>query len=285
MESRFIWQDVVVHGPKTPPLTDGVVDSVQRRLGLRLPTRLVDLLRTQNGGTLRKRAYFIPPELEVDPLRPEIIVAVDEIYSLKQTSFQSPSDLDDVPDGLIAFGFERFSSGHMCLDYRACGPGGSPAVCLFSPCYTPKISPMAPSLDYLLDNLVIEELQDCFQILNPASFAAWDEIVRVFALKVRDDQEFNELDPLVAGTHQHWSAGYITGKARFHFGTNYDSGITVGFPELPEEALILRLDIHPRHREELGEHLRRLSFPVEPLRMVDWKLWAFRLKGDKQDSK
>ncbi|MGW3402967.1 SMI1/KNR4 family protein, partial [Streptomyces zhihengii] len=50
------------HGVQ-PPLTDAVVQDAERRLGVRLPTSLLEILRVQNGGVVADSWSAFPTDV------------------------------------------------------------------------------------------------------------------------------------------------------------------------------------------------------------------------------
>lgn len=53
MHPAQVWKSPPAPKRTQPPLTDELLDTVERQLGVRLPESLVQLLRFQNGGLLR----------------------------------------------------------------------------------------------------------------------------------------------------------------------------------------------------------------------------------------
>jgi len=108
-ELESIWQKPIYLPYLQPKLTDEIIEGAEQKLGYRLPNELVELLKIQNGGYIRKT-------LE-DSLN-------EQIYGIGPY-FPSLSDVDwtDYKDwvsfeleGLIPFD----GDGHwyICLDYR-----------------------------------------------------------------------------------------------------------------------------------------------------------------------
>ena len=109
----------------------------EKVLGVRLPRAFVQLLQFRNGGYLYRRTiksaqrpprYWGPAsEYEIESIAG---LASTELMSSLQERFTSArhsgEDGWDLPAGLVPFA----GDGHfyVCLDYRKCGPRGSPSV-------------------------------------------------------------------------------------------------------------------------------------------------------------
>lgn len=123
------------HGVQ-PPLTDETLREAQRALGVRLPDRLVELLRVRNGGS-------VAPEFDAFPVAATTLwgadhVPVAELMGIgrrEQTLslFDSPYLTEEwrLPSQVVLISGE----GHywIGLDYRKSGPQGEPAVTWFEP--------------------------------------------------------------------------------------------------------------------------------------------------------
>lgn len=132
-----------------PPLTDALISTAERRLGVRLPAAYVALLRERNGGWARLRHPKAP------------------CFGFKGVGSEEGVDAlqDDgrrLNDVLIAnWGFPRDSvvlfchHGGLCLDYGPCGPDGEPCVVWVNAEYLPtvRIETVAPDFATFLDGL------------------------------------------------------------------------------------------------------------------------------------
>jgi hypothetical protein len=136
------------------PLTDELLASIELELGYKLPTSYAELMKTQNGGLLARTAY----RTENQTIRVQGIYGINrsKTYSLggiwKQTKARTLRNadtgepihveartyrtgsrfyIDDRGYPPIGVYFaDTISAGHdmICLDYRACGPGGEPQI-------------------------------------------------------------------------------------------------------------------------------------------------------------
>lgn len=115
-------------------VTDNMVEGIERELGCRLPPSYIALMRLQNGGLPRRRNHRTrePTSWAEDH------VAIQGLYSIgrdKRCSLCGESGSRfwvaewGYPDIGVYFA-DCPSAGHdmLCLDYRACGPTGEPAV-------------------------------------------------------------------------------------------------------------------------------------------------------------
>jgi len=112
-----------------PPLTPKMVRDAERKLGYRLPTELVDLLKICNGGYLRRR-YFPTTKC---PRWAEDHVLFDQVMGI---GGEDGIDGECGSNYLIAewdypdVGVVISSDGHTAfmLDYSKCGKDGDPRV-------------------------------------------------------------------------------------------------------------------------------------------------------------
>ncbi|MZF91067.1 SMI1/KNR4 family protein [Streptomyces sp. SID5643] len=117
-----------------PPLTDAVVQDAERRLGVRLPASLLELLRVQNGGLVAELWNAFPTEVPTS--WSENHVPLDDMMGIGHRDGQS-SLLDTaylveewgLPSPLVLLS----GDGHcwIALDYRGCGKHGEPSVTWF----------------------------------------------------------------------------------------------------------------------------------------------------------
>jgi hypothetical protein len=114
------------------PLTDDMVASAERALGVFLPAELLRLLRRQNGGVVAD-AWDACPAGPNSWARDH--VPLETLFGIGPTRFPGPITLLhtpylvrewDLPDAVVLLS----GQGHywIALDYRLCDPNGSPAV-------------------------------------------------------------------------------------------------------------------------------------------------------------
>ncbi|WP_051716458.1 SMI1/KNR4 family protein [Streptomyces sp. NRRL F-5727] len=117
-----------------PALTDAAVRDAERRLGVRLPASLLELLRVQNGGQVAEAWNAFPTEVPTSwsvnhaPLDSVLgIGPSDDWMSLLDTGCLVEEW--GLPSPLVLLS----GDGHywIALDYRACGPSGDPSVTWF----------------------------------------------------------------------------------------------------------------------------------------------------------
>ncbi len=104
-----IWQKPIYLPYLQPKLTNDILEKAERKLGYRLPNKLVELLRIQNGGYIRKT-------LE-ESLNSQIYGVGPYFPSLTDIDWSEYKDCVSFQlDGLIPFD----GDGHwyICLDYR-----------------------------------------------------------------------------------------------------------------------------------------------------------------------
>lgn len=117
-----------------PSLTDAVVQDAERRLGVRLPASLLELLRVRNGGAVAELWNAFPTDVPTS--WSEDHVPLDDMMGIGRHEGQS-SLLDSVylveewglPSPLVLLS----GDGHcwIALDYRGCEKDGEPSVTWF----------------------------------------------------------------------------------------------------------------------------------------------------------
>ncbi|MFE9059569.1 SMI1/KNR4 family protein [Streptomyces sp. Alain-F2R5] len=117
-----------------PSLTDAVVQDAERRLGVRLPASLLEILRVRNGGAVAELWNAFPTDVPTS--WSENHVPLDDMMGIGRRDGQS-SLLDTaylveewgLPSPLVLLS----GDGHcwIALDYRVCGKGGEPSVTWF----------------------------------------------------------------------------------------------------------------------------------------------------------
>ncbi|MEU6878894.1 SMI1/KNR4 family protein [Streptomyces sp. NPDC046712] len=117
-----------------PLLTDAVVRNAERRLGVRLPASLLELLRVQNGGQVAELWDAFPTDAPTS--WSESHVPFDEMMGIGRHDGQlslldSPYLVEEwgLPSPLVLLS----GDGHcwIALDYRARGEHGEPSVTWF----------------------------------------------------------------------------------------------------------------------------------------------------------
>ncbi|MFF2780569.1 SMI1/KNR4 family protein [Streptomyces sp. NPDC058052] len=116
------------------PLTSAVIEDAERRLGVRLPASLLEVLRVQNGGVVAELWNAFPTDVPTSwsenhvPLddlmgigrRDGQLSLLDTAYLVEEWGLSSPVVL-------------LSGDGHcwIALDYRVCGKRGEPSVTWF----------------------------------------------------------------------------------------------------------------------------------------------------------
>jgi len=117
-----------------PPLTDALVTSAERSLGLRLPPAYLEVLRTRNGGVPTARCFptSFPTSWADDHVELSGLRGLGGTWGIDSESALGSHALVrewGYPDiGLVLC--DMPSGGHdvIMLDYRGCGPAGEPSV-------------------------------------------------------------------------------------------------------------------------------------------------------------
>ena len=117
-----------------PPLTDALITSAERSLGVRLPSSYLDVLRTRNGGVPKARCFptSFPTSWANDHVELSGIRGLGGTWGIESESALGSRALVrewGYPDiGLVLC--DMPSGGHdaIMLDYRGCGPEAGPSV-------------------------------------------------------------------------------------------------------------------------------------------------------------
>ncbi len=116
------------------PLTDELVESVERELGYTLPKAYVELMKHQNGG-LPKKTFHRTSERTSWSDDHIAITGIFAIGNKKPNSLCFEGNFENLIEewGYPPIGVyfaDCPSAGHdmVCLDYRKCGPHGEPQV-------------------------------------------------------------------------------------------------------------------------------------------------------------
>ena len=117
-----------------PPLTDALITSAERSLGVRLPSSYLDVLRTRNGGVPKARCFptSFPTSWANDHVELSGIRGLGGTWGIESESALGSRALVrewGYPDiGLVLC--DMPSGGHdaIMLDYRGCGPEAEPSV-------------------------------------------------------------------------------------------------------------------------------------------------------------
>ncbi|MER6997743.1 SMI1/KNR4 family protein [Streptomyces sp. NPDC000410] len=132
-EVKATFWDEGLYGVQSP-LTDAVVQDAERRLGVRLPASLLEILRVQNGGLVADLWNAFPTDVPTS--WSENHVPLDDMMGIGRHDGQlslldSPYLVEEwgLPSPLVLLS----GDGHcwIALDYRACGEHGEPTVTWF----------------------------------------------------------------------------------------------------------------------------------------------------------
>ncbi|MEU3746480.1 MULTISPECIES: SMI1/KNR4 family protein [Streptomyces] len=117
-----------------PPLTDTAVQDAERRLGVRLPASLLEVLQVRNGGAVAESWNAFPTDVPTS--WSEDHVPFDDLMGIGRHEDQL--SLLDTPYLVEEWGLPSplvllSRDGHcwIALDYRACGRDGEPSVTWF----------------------------------------------------------------------------------------------------------------------------------------------------------
>jgi hypothetical protein len=142
-----------------PPLKNEDIDLLEQKLGYKLPSSYIELLKYQNGGVPKKCSF---PTTEAtfwgDHIVIRAILGVGHTgFPLSNSLFDSHSHYvgdADYPD--IGIYFALCDGGHnmVCLDYRKNGRTGEPEVVHVDQEYEYKITFLANNFEEFIKGLV-----------------------------------------------------------------------------------------------------------------------------------
>ena len=148
------------------PPTDEQIGLIERELGYKLPASYIELMKNQNGGVPKNRAF---PTKESTSWA-EDHVAIDGIFGIgREKKYSLCGELGskfmiemwEYPDIGVYFG-DCPSAGHdmICLDYRKNGRDGEPEVVHVDQEFDYKITFLAANFEEFVKGLVSDEVFD-----------------------------------------------------------------------------------------------------------------------------
>ena len=248
-----------------PPLTDEAVAKAEARIGNKLPTEYLDLLRVQNGGHIR---FSLPDTLN------EVIAGIGPYFpSITRYSLAECQEFVSYQlDGLIPF--DGDGHWHLCLDYRN---GDTPSV-TYADVECDEEQEVADSFaDYLAllrvpvkDEVVLEgagDLEAVALVLSPVLgvvFETTDHLAQGFARKsahIRSDgaQESVWLSPNLV------PSGFVRpDDRRYSELKDLLPGQSPRFPEIPPDSCLV--DMTAGIRSKVLQACTEARLKVRPLR-------------------
>lgn len=234
---QSIWEKPIYLPYLQPKLTDDVLEKAEQKLGYKLPKELIELLRIQNGGYIRKtlEESLNRQIYGIGPYYPSL-THVDWSDYKEWESFQL--------DGLIPFD----GDGHwyLCLDYR--NNNSNPQITL-ADIECDSQEKIAESFSEYLSKLVLD-IDEKFFIETSKSV---DKIV--VELEQILDIKFEEPDNFAHGYDQYRSQlndswiwlssnlvpnGFVRkNENRYKELIELSKGTALRFPEIPETSLLI----------------------------------------------
>lgn len=148
------------------PLTDVAVAAVERKLGYKLPTSYIELMRSQNGGFPRRTNHRTKERTSWSHDH----IAITGLYSIGGDKSCSLLGFFGSEFWVKEWGYPSIgvyfadcpSAGHdmVCLDYRACGPKGEPQVVHIDQEWDYKIVVVAANFEAFIRGLEDESAFD-----------------------------------------------------------------------------------------------------------------------------
>ncbi|MEO1518838.1 MAG: SMI1/KNR4 family protein [Bacteroidota bacterium] len=260
-----IWQKPVYLPYLQPALTDDAIEDAERKIGCELPKALIELLKEQNGGYIRKT-------LE-ESLNRQIYGIGPHFPSL--TDFDWTDDKEWVSfelDGLVPFD----GDGHwfICLDYRS--DASCPAV-TYVDVECDEQRKIADSFSDYLSKLVLD-LDGKFTIQTDKSIEdVAKEIEGVLPIKFEEpDNHAHGYDQYRGRLNAAWvwlspnlvPNGFVReGADRYEELVKLSEGEARRFPELPETSLLMSFSKEDVQHAAV-EALRKHQIDIRPLQEV-----------------
>jgi hypothetical protein len=171
-----------------PVLTEEAVAEAEHQVGVRLPQAYLQMLGVQNGGYVRA-TWPDSPHRCVNGIGPGFPNITREPWwrrdDVEDDDMWVPTD----PELLVSFDGE----GHwdLCLDYRACGPAGEPAV-TYVDNELEEDTRLTDSFMNFLDGLVDEVEREAIRVYGPVSLEEFTTVLgRVIDRDFVDDGDWN----------------------------------------------------------------------------------------------
>ena len=261
----LVWRKPIYLPYLQPKLTDEIIESAEQKLGYRLPNELVELLKIQNGGYIRKTLEESLNEqiYGIGPYFPSL-TDVDWAEYKDWVSFEL--------EGLIPFD----GDGHwyICLDYR-----------------NNKSIPEITYIDTECDNQ--EKIADSFSdYLSHLTLKVDDELVISTNKGIGEianqlesilNIKFEEPDNFAHGYDQYRSKlddswiwlspnlvpnGFVRkDEDRYEELVKLSEGRTSQFPEIPETSLLISFS-EEKTRDIAIEKLRNNQIEIKPLKEI-----------------
>ena len=143
-----------------PPLTEAMIRSAEAKLGYKLPQSYLRLVRSKNGGSLKRTCFPMRTSMANEYVRLRAIQGIGGTWGIDSETLGSRHLIRvwEYPDVGVVIGLMP-SAGHdvIMLDYRLCGPGGEPRVIHVETETTdgePEVTVVAPDFETFLQGLV-----------------------------------------------------------------------------------------------------------------------------------
>ncbi len=252
-----------------PPVTDDAVRDAQRRLGVKLLTSYVELLKVRNGGYLRYDSHpaAVPTSWATDHVGVEHIMGIGP--GPAGNILDTPWLVEEwgMPEGLVLLS----GDGHtwIALDYRSCGPSGEPSVVWIDNELDEEVR-LAPDFQTFLDGLVPGNHRHVFGFVgvrdSPDRLLA--ELGRIF------DTSFTKStpDPSFPGPVTEWNS-YMDRDRDLWVSPNRTLWGDVEYPEHPECGWVLECDIGTDDTERVAALLaEHIPYPTVLVHRPRWLL-------------
>lgn len=222
------------------PVSDELIERLERERGFVLPPSYIELLKIQNGGYIRKNLFLfdVDQEQHIESLAGigedrnggrDLLVPVNHPVFVGE-------------DVSLILPFDYCNYGYTALDYRTCGPNGTPGIISLSVLEPPLIiSKVADNFDVLLKGLQRGENQYIFAFaVNPEDLS--DLVSRLQKnLKAR----VSVPDPGDMPSYRFWVQSeekeeFFYMEPNINYATHYDGEKVLSrpagleFPEFPE---------------------------------------------------
>lgn len=246
---QLLWSNAKCLDYLLPDLSSKMVDDIEMKIGHKLPSYLIELLKIQNGGFIR----YGHPKLGLIGF----LGIGDGRYTINEFHRNSFGNL---PAGFITINRDHFDPVYLCLDYSQ---GEEPAVVCFNS-GTRETELVAASFGQFIDGLIIAP---CTEWVIDTEDSLEDILIDLeYILEIQFEK------PLASMGHWHYSAQHKDGMLflccnsvsesyTLYSESQMAEAETLTFPEL--NARLLFIDIHPPHLDEVAEKLKKFGVPLK----------------------
>lgn len=234
---KTIWEKPIYLPYLQPTLTEGIIRNAEQKIGYKLPTDLIDLLKTQNGGYIRKTLK--------ESLNKQIYGIGPYFPSLTDVDWTEYKDWVSFKlEGLIPFD----GDGHwyICLDYR--NNNSSPEI-TYIDTEGDSQEKIADSFSDYLAQLTLDVNDELVICTNKSIEEIVNQLENILNIKFNNPSDFDHgYDQYTEQLNDTWvwlspnlvPNGFVRkNENRYEELIKLSKGKTSRFPEIPETNLLI----------------------------------------------